>query len=69
MMLRFLKELVLAFKPLTDAEVMQMRLDGPQPPKKQPPDLGVAEMEDDGSIRIKPEAIWDNLHGPHRHTF
>ena len=69
MMLRFLNELVLAFKPLTDAEVMQMRLDGPQPSKKEQPDLGVAEMERDGSIRIMPEAIWDNLDGPHRHNF
>ena len=69
MMLRFLKALVLAFKPVTDAEVMAMRLDGPQPPKKAQPDLGVAEMERDGSIRIKPEAIWDNLDGPHRHDF
>ncbi len=69
MMLRFLKELVLAFKPVTDAEVMAMRLDGLQPPKKEQPDLGVAEMERDGSIRIKPETIWDNLDGPARHNF
>lgn len=33
-MLKFLKMLVLAFKPISDAEAMAMNLDGPQAPKK-----------------------------------
>ena len=33
-MLRFVKMLVLAFKPVSDEEAMQMNLNGPQAPKK-----------------------------------
>ncbi len=33
-MLRGLKMIVLAFKPISDAEAMRMNLDGPQPPKR-----------------------------------
>ncbi len=37
-MWRFLKQLVLAFKPVSDAEAMRMNLDGPTPPKRERPD-------------------------------
>ncbi len=36
-MLRVLKQLLLAFKPVSDAEAMRMNLDGPTPPKRTRP--------------------------------
>ena len=36
-MLRLLKQIVLAFKPISDAEAMRMNLGGPNPPKEPRP--------------------------------
>lgn len=33
-MFRLLKRLVLAFKPISDAEALQMNLSGPKPPRR-----------------------------------
>ena len=68
-MLRLLKQLVMAFKPISDAESMKMNLNGPQPGKKRPPEMGEAEIDPDGSIRISDDAFWDRLTGPSRHDF
>ncbi len=67
-MLRLLKQLFLAFKPISDAEAMQMNLNGPQPPKREQPEIPHAELERDGSIRVKPDAVWDRFdQGPGQH--
>lgn len=55
-MLRFLKMLVWAFKPISDEEAMQMNLNGPQAPKKKH-ERGTWEQVDDHwkSLQIDPD--------------
>ena len=66
-MLRLLKEIILAFKPLSDAEVMQMNLNGPQATKKEIETSGVL-VDADGSIHVKSETVWDYFdQGPGQH--
>ena len=64
-MFSLLKQLVLAFKPISDAEAMQMRLDGPQPPRQREPLPGI-EVLRNGSIRFK-ERTWSRIMTWHGH--
>ena len=64
-MLRMLKQIVLAFKPISDYEAMQMRLDGPQPLKRKDPLPGFEVMRS-GSIRFK-ERTWSRIMTWHGH--
>ena len=58
-MLKFLKMLVLAFKPISDAEAMAMNLNGPQVPK-QHQKRGVWRQVDDWwkSVQINQQHMW-----------
>lgn len=63
-MLRWLKKLVLAFKPISDAEAMAMNLNGPTPPKEGAFDDPDVEMGRDGQFWVKPEAVDRRRGGP-----
>lgn len=62
-MIRFLKAIVLAFKPTSDAEAVRMNLNGPRPPEKKSevdPDL---EMASDGSFHLTRGGFWRRMSG------